>query len=297
LNVRAEPSTASETLGVLAANTTVQIVGQDPGRNWWQILYERGAEGKAWVTAQFVETEAGLEVPVIGGGGAESGAGKSAVVIQQLNVRSGPGTNFNALGVLNANDVVNLTGKNRDGAWLQIEFNGGPGGRGWVNAGFVQAEHTEDLPIVTDEGVIVGTSTPMDTPLRFDGAQHEPPTPTVVPASMDFDSADAPLRTILFERAGTQTAIYRGDVSAPDGDPEDWIAFTTFGDFVFVSLQCTGNGALRAEVVGSGTFACNESERMLPVQAGVMNLVHIQAVTASNSLQYIQYTLTVRAGR
>ncbi len=54
LNVRAQPSTASEVLGIIAADQTVQIVGQDPGGNWWQILYEAGADGKGWVTAQYV---------------------------------------------------------------------------------------------------------------------------------------------------------------------------------------------------------------------------------------------------
>ncbi|HSQ40554.1 MAG TPA: SH3 domain-containing protein, partial [Anaerolineales bacterium] len=34
LNVRAEPSTASEVLGIIAANQSVQIIGQDPGGNW-----------------------------------------------------------------------------------------------------------------------------------------------------------------------------------------------------------------------------------------------------------------------
>ncbi|NUQ86751.1 MAG: glycoside hydrolase family 99-like domain-containing protein, partial [Anaerolineales bacterium] len=213
LNVRAEPSTVSETLGIIAANTSIQIVGRDPGGNWWQILYEAGAEGKAWVAAQYVETEAGPEVPVIGGG-AESDAAHSAVVIQELNIRSGPGTGFNSLGILNTNDVVNLTGKNRDGSWLQIEFADGPDGRGWVNAAFVRTNDAENLPIVSDTGEVVGTGTPMDTPL--------PPTPTLAPAPMDFDSADAPLKTILFERVGTQTLIYNGDVSQPDGDAEDW---------------------------------------------------------------------------
>lgn len=287
LNVRAGPSTVSETLGIVAANTTVQIVGRDPGGNWWQILYEAGAEGKGWVAAQYVETEAGPEVPVIGGGGAESDAAHSAVVIQQLNIRSGPGTGFNSLGILNANDVVNLTGKNRDGSWLQIEFANGPDGRGWVNAAFVRTDDAGSLPIVSDLGEVIGTGTPMDTPL--------PPTPTLVPAPMDFDSADAPSKTILFERAGTQTLIYNGDVSQPDGDAEDWIVFTPYGDTVFASVQCAGNGSLRVEFFGSGSsLTCNEAEKVVPVPAGLAQLVHIRAA-ASDALQYVRYTLTIKA--
>ena len=288
LNVRAQPSTASEVLGIIAADQTVQIVGQDPGGNWWQILYEAGADGKGWVTAQYVQTAATPEVPVIGGGGANPGSGDNAVAIQQLNIRSGPGTSFNSLGILNANDVVSLTGKNRDGTWLQVEFPGGPDGKGWVSAAFVKAQGVDVLPIVSDAGEVVGTGTPMDTP--------PPPTPTIVPAPMDLDSADAPLKTILFERAGTQTLIYNGDVSAPDGDPADWIAFTTYNDYVFVSLQCSGNGSLRTGIAGSGiSLACNEADKPIPVQAGTSYLIHIEAVSTSGALQYANYTLTIKA--
>ncbi|HKJ38243.1 MAG TPA: SH3 domain-containing protein, partial [Anaerolineales bacterium] len=56
LNVRAEPSTASEVIGIIAANSKVQIIGKDIGESWWQIAYEAGLDGKGWVTAQYVET-------------------------------------------------------------------------------------------------------------------------------------------------------------------------------------------------------------------------------------------------
>jgi hypothetical protein len=227
---------------------------------------------------------------VIGGGGAAPGLATSAVVIQQLNIRSGPGTNFNSLGILNANDVVSLTGKNRDGSWIQIEFAGGPEGTGWISAAFVRSDGLDVLPIVSDLGEVVGTGTPMDTP--------PPPTATIVPAPLDFDSADAPLKTILFDRAGTQTLIYNGDVSAPTGDEEDWIGFTPTDDFVIVHLECRGNGSLRVEIVGNGVgISCNESKIRIPVMADTMQLVHIQAVPASNTLQYTGYILTISASQ
>lgn len=290
LNVRAEPSTAGEVLGILAANVTVQIVGQDPGGNWWQILYETGEDSKGWITAQYVQTAIQPEVPVIGGGGTEPGSDVNAVVIQQLNVRSGPGTNFNSLGILNTNDVVMLTGRNRDGSWLQIEFAGGPEGRGWVSAGFMQADDTEGLPIVSEAGEVLGIGTPMDTP--------PPPTPTIVPAPLDSDSTNRPIKTILFERAGTRTLIYNGDVSAPEGDAGDWIAFTPYDNVVFLSIQCTGNGSLRAEVAGSGvSLACDEAEKAIPVRADAVNLLHVEAVATSGGLQYVNYILTIKASR
>lgn len=287
LNVRAEPSTVSETLGILTANANVQIVGQDPGGNWWQILYEAGIDGKGWVTAQYVQTADRPEVPVIGDGGANPSSGLSAVVIQQLNVRSGPGTSFDSVGILNSNDVVNLTGKNRDGTWLQVEF---ANTMGWISAAFVKADELDSLPIVSDLGDVVGTGTPMSTPL--------PPTPTIVPAPMDLDTADAPLKTILFDRAGTQSLIYNGDVSLPTGDAEDWIAFTPSGNFVFVSIMCSGNGSLRAEIVeNKHSLECNSPDVRIPLQAGSTYLIHIEAIPISDTLQYINYILIIKASQ
>jgi len=288
VNVRAEPSTTSEVLGIVSANTIVEIVGKDPGENWWQIIYPAGVEGKGWVTAQYITTAGKPEVPVIGGGESNQGSGNSAVVIQQLNIRNGPGTNFNSLGILNTNDVVSLTGKNSNGSWLQIEFTEGPEGRGWVNAGFVKADAVDGLPIISDVGDVIGTGTPVDTPL--------PPAPTLVPASMDNDSADNPIKTVILEDAGTHTVLYNGDVSAPNGDIEDWVSVTSYNDIVFVGIQCLGSDAVNTELVGTGIrLKCNEPITAIPVQGNTRVLIHIKATTKSNQLQYTNYILTIKA--
>jgi len=287
VNVRAEPSTASEVLGILPVNTKVEITGRDIGGNWWQIIYPSGVEGKAWVTAQYVTTTGKPEVPIVGGDASGPAAGNSAVTIQQLNVRSGPGTNFDSLGVLNANDVVSLTGKNSSGSWLQIEFADGPEGKGWVNTGFVKADNTDNLPIVSELGEVIGTGTPVDTPL--------PPAPTIVPATMDGDSADNPIKTVTLEDAGTHTVLYNGDISAPNGDTEDWVSVTPYNDIVFISIQCFGSASIHTEIVGTAVnLVCNEAAKAIAVQRNISFLGHISAKASSNQLQYTKYTLTIK---
>jgi hypothetical protein len=271
-------------------NTKVQIIGKDPGENWWQILYPQGEDGKGWVTAQFVTTAGKPEVPEIGGAGPDLENGNAAVIQQKLNVRSGPGTDFNSIGTLNPQDVVNLTGKDSNGAWLQIEFSDGPAGKGWINAAFAQVKNAENLPIVSDAGVVVGTGTPVDTP--------PPPTLTVVPAPMDNDSAQAPAINIVFSATGTRSIQYTSDVSAPAGDTEDWLAFTPFAQTMQIDVTCIGNGLLSAEFLQNnqtlpdlGKLACGENQ-IITTSAGAIYLLHIQAL-AGNGFNYTQYTIKI----
>jgi uncharacterized protein YraI len=290
INVRAEPSTASEVLGIISANTKVQIVGKDPGENWWQIIYPQsgqGADGTGWVTAQYVTTAGKPEVPVIGSGALNPDQGNTAIIQQQLNIRSGPGTSFNSIGTLNPQDVVNLTGKDANGAWLQIEFSAGPEGKGWINAAFVQAKDVDSLPIVTDTGQVVGTGTPLDTP--------PPATPTIVPAPIDNDSAQAPAIDVVFSATGTRSIQYTSDISTPSGDTDDWIRFTPFTQTVHINLACTGNGLLSVEVLQNDqavqNFSC-EANQALTTSPGTIYLIHLQATTG-NGLNYTKFTLTI----
>jgi hypothetical protein len=258
-----------------------------------QILYPQGVDGKGWVTAQYVLTASGTEVPVIGGGLSDPDNGNIAIVQQQINVRSGSGTGFNSLGTLNPQDVVKLIGKDADGAWLQIEFSSGPEGKGWVNAAFVQAKGVENLPIVAEGGKVVGTGTPTSIPSTA--------TATVLPAWMDNDSLNSPIASVVFEPFGTHTFIYTGDVSAPNGDSQDWIQFIPYSDTVAANIECNGNNPLQIKLLENGQpakeqLACNEGIRSLKLSAGTMYAIHVQAPQFSGGVQYFQYTVTMEAG-
>jgi len=295
VNVRAEPSTAGNVLGMIPANTKVEITGKDPGESWWQINYPhaQAVDGKGWVTAQYVTTATRPEVPVIGGNQTDPNDGNAAVIQQQVNVRSGPGTGFNSLGTLNAQDVVRLTGKDPNGGWLQIDFAAGPEGKGWVNAAFVQTQGVEKLPIITEAGLVVGTGTPTVVPST--------PTATVMPAWADGDSLAAPIVSVIFEPLGTQALLYNGDISSSQGDSQDWIAFKPYSQFVFISLECHGNGSIKIEMTENSvplsiSIDCGDQVRKTPVKAGSNYLLHLEALPSTEELQYTSYILKVKTG-
>lgn len=293
VNVRAEPSTASNVLGLIPANTTVEITGKDPGESWWQVNYPQGqgVEGKGWVAAQYITTISTAEIPIIGGAQADPNNGNIAVIQQQINIRSGPGTSFNSLGTLNPQDIVSLTGKDPNGGWLQIEYASGPKGKGWVNAAFVQAQGVEKLPIITEDGQIVGTGTPTSIPPTM--------TATLVPAWEDNDSPASPVANVIFEPTGTQSLIYSGDLSSPQGDSEDWIAFQSYGPLVFASLECKGVGLLEVELTENAQprsldLACGGQMKRISVKAGANYLLHLRTPSATSNLQYTNYILTIK---
>jgi uncharacterized protein YraI len=274
-------------LGIITANSQVQITGKDAGSNWWQILYETGVDGKAWITAEYVETGDSSRVPVVGGDSSNPNSGNTAIIIQQLNIRSGPGTSFNSIGILNENDVINLTGKNRNGTWLEFDFLAGPNEKGWVNSGFVKTDNTAALPIVSDDGDLIGTGTPVDTPL--------PPTPTVVPAAMDFDTPENPIKTVILGGVDTHTVLYNGDVSFPEGDTEDWISVVSQENVLFIGVDCLNSTLIQIKIIGlAANMLCNESLRPISVLAGTPILIHIEATGTSNQLQYSKYIVEIK---
>lgn len=65
LNVRSAPSAESALLGTVYMFASVQIVGQDASGNWYLIQFPESPSGTGWITAQYVQVNGALEVPVI----------------------------------------------------------------------------------------------------------------------------------------------------------------------------------------------------------------------------------------
>ncbi len=304
LNVRAQPSTAAETLGQLPIFSKVQIVGKDAGESWWMIQYQSAQSGVGWISMQYVQTEGTPDVPVVAAG-SDIGAGGNigtGMVISQVNVRAGPGTDFEAIGTLNEKDVVILTGKTPNGVWLQFEFPGGPNGRGWISAAFVQGEGIETLPIITETGQVVGTGTapPIQPSI----------TPTLLPAAQDGDSAQSPAVVVAFGPSEMQSFNYNSDVSSPEGDAEDWVQFsvdakTGQASTVSVMIDCSGNTVLAVELWQKERslqrwdgISCGErSQLILTLFGGPPYSLRFLPGGGTNALNYVSYTVIVQTAR
>ncbi|NMA12116.1 MAG: SH3 domain-containing protein [Chloroflexi bacterium] len=75
----------------------------------------------------------------------------------QINLRSGPGTEYDRVGTMVIGQKAVAKGRTEGGNWLLIEYAGGPGGYAWVYAAYVDFLGT--LPMV----IIPPTPTPRVT--------------------------------------------------------------------------------------------------------------------------------------
>lgn len=289
LNVRAEPQAAAAPLGMIPAAASVQIIGQAPGGDWYEILHQGGI---GWVASQYVSLADKALVPA-----ATASEGRPmASVREQIFVRAGPGTSFETLGTQSARDIVRLAGKNAAGTWIQIEFAGAPDGRGWVAASFLVAAPLDSLPIVADGGEVIGTATATGT--------APAPTQAIAPAPNDDDSAESPIADVQFGPNGIGALLYDGEVSAPEGDADDWVRFQPYlGELTF-RIQCYGNATLSMQLMhdgealkGSQDLACGKTTSMILATEGAGYTLRLSAVPADSQLGVVHYRLQISNSR
>ncbi|HLF03314.1 MAG TPA: SH3 domain-containing protein [Anaerolineales bacterium] len=94
--------------------------------------------------------------------------GPTVYAPDQVNIRSGPGTNYDQVGVMVAGQSAPAIGRSLAGEWVQIEYPGGPGGKAWVYALLISLRET------SIEALSVVDAPPTAT---------LPPTPTIPPGT------------------------------------------------------------------------------------------------------------------
>jgi uncharacterized protein YgiM (DUF1202 family) len=58
--------------------------------------------------------------------------GPIIIALEQVNLRAGPGTDYDLIGVLIANQSAAALGRSPGSTWIQIDYPAGPGGTAWV---------------------------------------------------------------------------------------------------------------------------------------------------------------------
>lgn len=155
----------------------------------------------------------------------------------QVNVRSGPGKDFESLGLINPNETVSILGKDSSGAWIQIQYSPSPDGTGWVAAQFLQVDNADALVVI--DVVTPTTESPQTAPTTESAPSKL--------AIADNDTANSPLARFKLAATESRTFQIQGDVSAPAGDMEDWLIFSSESANILVSVSCESD-ALHVEL-------------------------------------------------
>jgi uncharacterized protein YraI len=160
VNVRSGPGTEYPAYGVAPKGATGEVVGVSENRIWFAVKLPTtiAPEGYGWVSSDWVSVDNIANVPVLPPPNPEppvnpdpptTGA-PTAIAIDYVNVRSGPGTQYSSYGVVPPGSSAEILGKSTDGQWWAIKMLSVPSGRGWVSAGYVQAYNADNVPVITE---------------------------------------------------------------------------------------------------------------------------------------------------
>ena len=271
VNVRTVPDAKSKVLGLLSYGTKVQIIGKDGGGQWWQIIYPQNSSSTGWISSAYVtvsDTDAAT-IPVAESGAANpvvkntpanqtalpptadlspTPAARMAAVSNSIFVRSGPATSYSSLGTISAGTSVALLGRTQNNVWILIQYTAGPDGKGWVAGAYMKGADLSGLPYYDSVGNLVTAATPQTS---VDPGQTTPTPSGLGAAAVDADSLKKPAVNLKFSPDGAKDLSYSSDLSSPNGDTADWVAFTPYeptnqSTYVYFKLVCTGNGGITA---------------------------------------------------
>lgn len=140
LNVRKTPGIDGEYAGLLVNGDTVEIVGVDADTGWYKIKFE---DGYAYITnkSEYVEI-------ISGDPNGTTTIQKVEVLADNLNVRSGPGTENSSIGIVQKGFVADILETDSTTGWYKISYNGE---YGWVTNNTTYVKVTTGTATVSPE--------------------------------------------------------------------------------------------------------------------------------------------------
>ncbi|MGD9740771.1 MAG: SH3 domain-containing protein [Bauldia sp.] len=138
LNARSGPGTNYAVLFVLPRNAVVSVFDCTPGPAWCQVSYQNRV---GWASASYLAfgtgAASGVFVPAPQPAPPPVAGGQVQVrATAQLNMRTGPGTNYPSIGSIPANGVAVLTRCVEGYVWCEAQY---AGRTGWVSARYLQS--------------------------------------------------------------------------------------------------------------------------------------------------------------
>ncbi len=174
-NVRGGPDTRYPIVEQLNANERVQIDGRDQDSKWLHVVLPDGKSG--WLPIFVLIIDGDMDnLPVVTAQSTQEALPNVMVISYgRVNVRSGPGIQYDIVGQLDVSDQAEAVARSSgDTDWLLIRFNGQ---EGWVAYFTVNVQgDAEGLPVLVPDNSgqsLIAPSSLLHT--RFNVRLHETP--------------------------------------------------------------------------------------------------------------------------
>ncbi len=172
--VRSGPAASFPAYGIAPAGSIGGVLGKSEDGLWWVVRLnpEKVGAGHGWIEAQYTTSQNVEGVPVVASPTATTSEAPppppagvpTATTVDAVNVRSGPGTNYQVLVVAPAGTSGEVSGKSQDGQWWQVKISTtyAADGFGWVSADYVVTQNTDAVPVVAAPAAppVVGSTPP-----------------------------------------------------------------------------------------------------------------------------------------
>lgn len=156
VNLRSGPGVGFPVVTILGRGQQITVISANADASWLQVCLLNGTAG--WVNARYIGIygDQGGGIPVT----QPTGRNNGVVNTPLLNVRGGPGANFNVVGKLSQHTAVNLLGRNADSSWAHITIPNII--TGWVSTRYITSSvMVSGLPIVNTTGTTPGFPPPV----------------------------------------------------------------------------------------------------------------------------------------
>jgi uncharacterized protein YraI len=117
-----------------------------------------------------------------------------------LNIRSGPGEEYESVGTLAFGEQIAIIGRSEDSAWWVVPAQGAPNNQGWISASYVNAQNAENVPVIPPPAPAPTSSDSEITGILWKWQTYED---VVADSSTRVDNPDK--YTIVFNTDGTTT--------------------------------------------------------------------------------------------
>lgn len=134
----------------------LRLNGRNGDSSWLRVSVFSNRRN-AWVNASCIHTTYDvnlLETPIT------TGVNSGFVDTKALNLRKGPGANFDVIITLNIRTIFDIVGRNADSSWVKVTLQGGT--VGWLSTRYVVLnQDINKFPVVNPTGIAEGLPDPL----------------------------------------------------------------------------------------------------------------------------------------